>query len=350
MIPKVHAYLRVSSESQRPSLACTESQARDLAAKLCADGTLTMGEFIGEAESAVLTRWNARPGFTRLMRLMRPGDHLIIEAEDRLERDDVEMLVCLQWLKRRKIILHCLMSNNGAAIDLNDDDVQIMSHVKAIVAAAYTKGLKIRIREAHRYRKENGFAYGKTTPWGMKMITLPPAPGQKKSYKAYAWDDKQCAILREIVRLYDREGWSFVRIGVMLRNRGDTTQFGGQWATRFYDNKMGCKRWQGNNVTKAYKHVTAMRANGMDLGGMPFIPSTVTLPPPVKPPRPPALPKPPPKPCVWKGKPWMHRLLAKWAATKNGTSSSAACPSANSNGSSPERSEQPCLCPSPHES
>lgn len=339
-LPRAFAYLRVSTESQRPSLACTESQARDLAAKLCADGTCIMGEFIGEAESAVDIRWNERPGFVRLMHLMRPGDRLIIEAKDRLERDDVAMLVCLRWLEKRGIILHCLMSNNGAAINLSDDNTQLISHVEAIVAMIVAKNLKQRIKEAQRYRKEHGFAYGKTTPWGMKMITLPLAPGQKKSYKSYVWDEKRCFILHEIMRLHDKDGWSFVQIGVMLRNRGDTTQFGGQWATRFYDNKMGCKRWQANNVTKAYTHVMAMRANGMDIGGVPFTPATATSSP--------SLPeKPPPKPRVWQGKPWMFRLLEKWKAKRNGESSSLeACLSAKQDPSSLGKPEPLCPCPS----
>jgi hypothetical protein len=209
------------------------------------------------------------------MRLMLPGDKLIIEAKDRLERDDVEMLVCLRWIERRKITLYCLMSGNRP-IDLSDDREQIMNHWDAIVASQHGKLQKARIREALRYRKEAGYCYGKTTPLGMKKVKLPLSPGQKSTlgYKSYAWDEKQCAILREIVRLRDVECWQFNQIGALLRERGDRNQFGGQWAKVFYDCQRKCKRLHTGGVKKAYEYVKALRATGVDVGGGPFIPST----------------------------------------------------------------------------
>jgi DNA invertase Pin-like site-specific DNA recombinase len=326
--PTVFSYLRVSTENQRDSLNCTEQQARALAAKLVADGSCVMGEIVQEAESAVEVRWNERPGFVKLMRLMEPGDRLIIEAKDRLERDDVEMLVCLRWLERRKITLHCLMSG-GRAIDLGDECEQIKSHFDAIVASQYARMLKARTREALRFRRENGFCAGWDTPPGKKKVKLELYPGQKtNSYKTFVWDEQQCAILREIVQLRDVEGWTFEQIGALLRERGDRNQFGGQWTKRYYDPKRRCHRLHTGKLRQAYDYVKALRATGVDAGGGPFIPSTVAFLAPAKPPSEPKPPRPPPKPRgPWRGKPWMHALLAKWAAKKNGASSSVACPS-----------------------
>lgn len=269
--PRVHCYLRVSDKKQMASFDRVLADARTLADRLIAGGC-KMGEVVTEAESAVEVRWNRRPGFVQMMGFLMPGDHLIIEAKDRLERDDVEMLVCLRWLQKRGILLHCLL-NGGNAIDLEDEREQLMSHLDAIAASQYAKVFKRRVADARRFRKEAGFAYTKSVPWGHKRVTLPVCHGQGKPYKKWIWCDKQCELLREIVRLHDNEGLNFTAIGRLLHERGERTQNGGKWI-----------RWPkkrpnvvvADAVKQAYEYVMELRNQGLDIGGIPFTPATAS--------------------------------------------------------------------------
>lgn len=265
---KIYSYSRVSTEQQKNSHDRIADQMRELVAKLLAAGC-ELGEHVQEEESAVSTRWNERPGFTRLMRLMDPGDHLIIEAKDRLERDEwgIEMLVCLRWMERRKIILHCLM-NGGNAIDLSDDREQMLAHLESIQASQYAKHLKSRVKEGVFYRKVNGLCYHRKQPLGKRQIELPKAPGQKKAYKAWVWDEKQCSLLREIVRMREKEGMTFEQIGRTLRDRGERTQNGEQWTTPYYSNQTKSTRWSIHTVRIAYRDIKRLQEHGIDIGGV----------------------------------------------------------------------------------
>lgn len=246
--PKVWAYIRVSTDEQEQSLDRVLWQAKELAARLCADGQYEMGQIAQEIDSALEVRFNERPAFKKLMLLMEPGDKLIIENKDRLDRDDTYMLVALDWLRRRQITLH-ILQRGGESVDLNDMRERFMSHLEAIASADESWRRIKRIKEGFEHRRRNGLAYTRNKPYGMKVVNLLPAPGSKKAYRTWVLDDQQVAIMREIAAFHDEHHWSFARIGRFLRESGRRTQNGKHWA---HPSRKKPGRWFATPTRDAY--------------------------------------------------------------------------------------------------
>ena len=325
MSAKIYGYLRVSQPSQTQSFDRVREQMEKRITALQAGG-VKLGFIIQEQESAVNCRYQDRPGFAQIMKVINPGDHLLVEAKDRLDRDPVAMLNCLQWLERRQVILHCL-GVSDQALDLSSYETKMMNHLDAMSSAHYIHWLKQRTKEALQYRKQNGFTYGPNR-WGRKSVTLPTKNKWGKPYKACVWDEKQCEIIRRIKRLHD-EGMSLLSIGKLLDSEGLRTQRGYRWAKKLPRKKI----WNALPVVGVYHWYCTLLASGKDLGDVdvptpiPISPSSDVVGQPAcaaplsplakkvfvpQPPRP-RKPPPPPKPKKeWKGKPWMKQLVKRW--------------------------------------
>jgi DNA invertase Pin-like site-specific DNA recombinase len=237
---------------------------------LIADGC-GYGDIQQEVESAVLTRWRDLPKLSDLRKRIHQGDHLIIEARDRIARDPrgVDMLEFLNWAERHKIILH-IMEDGPQPIDLRAAESWILEFVKAFSAGREAQKIKERTRAALQYRKQLGLCYNRSTPFGKRKTILPLLPGQEKPYKGWEWDEQQCNILREIVDLRDNGHWTFPSIAQMLDARGERGPAGGRWGTLRGDGRYAC-----TSVRLAYQAVKRWREQGIEIGGGAVMPATV---------------------------------------------------------------------------
>ncbi len=315
--PRIYVYLRVSTDQQKQSHDRTRAHAVERITELKLHGA-ALGFIIEEEESAVDCRYTDRPGFATIAQAINPGDHLIVEAKDRLDRDPIAMLNCLQWLERRKVILHCL-GVSDRPLDLGDYQTQMMNFVDAMASFHYVHWLRQRTKDGLAYHKTNGFAHNKSLPPGRKKVTLPTksAYGRRDPYRGLVWDEKQCEIIRDIKRMHEEQGMNFVAIGRLLRDRGLRTQSGGHWAhKRRKKLPNGAEWWDATSVRNVYSWYCELLASGKELGDVPLLQPAV---PHVWPVRPEPLLK-EPKPRKWK--PWQRALLDKWA-TETTTASTA---------------------------
>lgn len=255
---KVHGYLRVSTEKQKKSFDRVLHDMKALTDALVAEGC-ERGEIVAEIQSAVCTRWHERPRFHYLLQVMRPGDKLIIEAPDRLDRDEwgIEMLACCRELKKRKVTLY-LLSEGNRPINFDDPNEIVILQVKAIVASQEPKKTSQRTREALQQRKRDGYCYAKV-PFG-KCKTVLPITGKYKPYKGLAWDKRQCDLMREIVYLRDHCGWTFGAIAKRLDERNERGPAGGRWRTRRSNGQ-----WIYTGLIKAYHLAKRFQEEGNEM-------------------------------------------------------------------------------------
>ena len=230
---RIYCYLRVSSERQKKSFDRVLANMKSVIRSLEIIGCL-MGEIFSEVESAIDVQWDKRPQFQELMKVLNPGDHLIVEAKDRLDRDDVQMLVCLRWLERRGVILHCLNRNNGEGIELGDEREQMCNHFDAIASWHWARLNRRRVIEANAYRRKMGYAVGGVVHWAKRRITLPQCAHNGRPYRKDVWIEERCMILREIVRLHDKVRMPWRKLIIWMdenvpRKCGKSWESGKRW-------------------------------------------------------------------------------------------------------------------------
>jgi putative DNA-invertase from lambdoid prophage Rac len=96
---RTFAYARVSTTEQE-----TMNQVREIeAAGFKVEAHRIISETISGSVSAM-----QRPGFTRLLDKMEPGDVLIVTKLDRLGRDAIDVTSTVNLLEERGIRVHCL--------------------------------------------------------------------------------------------------------------------------------------------------------------------------------------------------------------------------------------------------
>jgi len=262
--PRSFAYLRVSTGSQEASLDSQLALANTVALDLETTG-VRMGKVFSEVESASEVVYSKRPAFVALMGELRKGDHLIVYAQDRLDRDPIEALNCLKFLAGLNITLHTTRDGQAGPVLATLQDI-MMRMFGALHAAMESDLISKRVTAAHAYRKANGLAYNHC-PFGHKTIKVPKQPGQQGNYKKWVWDIHQCEILREIKRRRD-EGETWKSIGQDLDRRGLRSPNGTRWWKPAKKNRGG----SFGSLWRAHQWHLKLLASGRDLGDIPVIP------------------------------------------------------------------------------
>ena len=214
------------------------------------------------ATSATEVRWNERPEFSKLMRELEPGDHLILWRMDRLERRPVGMVKALEWLVNRGVSIH-ILEHGGMQLDLDKPLGRLLVMILAGFAGFFADQLSEAVKAAIAWRKEHGLAYGHSPSPG-KIRRWHQVPGRSTPMIEDLWDQKQCDLIREIKRRFDR-GESVVAIAKDFGERGEKRWNGKPWYARYGQKK----RLNLDPLYRAYWFLTALLASGKDLMDLP---------------------------------------------------------------------------------
>jgi DNA invertase Pin-like site-specific DNA recombinase len=261
----IWAYLRVSTGPQENSLATQLDLAKKCAEALKAQGGVTAEDWcFSEISSASDNRYNERPAFSALMRKVRKHDHIVIYAQDRLDRDPLEALNCLRWMSKLDVTLHLTKDGTGGQVmhTLTDTLLRMLWSMNGAMSVSMSSE---RLKSAMAFRKANGLCWNKA-PWGRKVKKL-RQQGKNYPYKIYVWDEHQMALIRELKQRHDA-GEQFLSIAKDFHARGERTQNGGKW---LYNPPSKSRKGSCKCVAACYKWYKELLASGKDMGDDPVI-------------------------------------------------------------------------------
>ena len=162
-----HAYIRVSHTSQAESGLSEESQRRETLSyweqKLKPQG-VEFGEFFEDpAQSAYKRNFVERPQARQLMRVLKPGDHLVISKSDRAFRNVRDCLNTEAALSQMGITLHLLNINFDASTAIGKALRQMMAVVDELSSGQTSdrnRAVAAVLKSQGRHRGGPGKPYG----------------------------------------------------------------------------------------------------------------------------------------------------------------------------------------------
>ena len=253
--PKIYGYARASSgkvlgkgtqkySKQEVSPHRQAEEIREVAKQIEADegdGAVWV-ECFKEWESAVKLSFKERPVFKELMRLLEPGDHLVVWRFDRLGRNMFAAGECLGWLADRGIILHTTQELKGLPLRFDTVMGRAISTVFMLAADINAMQLREAIKSAIAYCKRYGLAHG-TLRVGMRRV---PVKLHGKTYKMDIFDEDDMMVMAEVTRRM-KAGESMASIAEDLSRRGIRDHTGKEWQPKKKKRKLdGTKyKWGG---------------------------------------------------------------------------------------------------------
>lgn len=267
-MPNIYGYARASDHRRQVlSPERQESQITERAKQIEEETGAKFARVRTDRASGSKVRYDKRLEFRKLMRELQPGDHLVIWRLDRLDRGNVGMLECLEWLVKREVNIHVL-EHGKMRLDLDTATGKLMVSMMAGFAAFEADRLGESTRAGIRYCKENGLACCGAPGFGRKFLQTPYQPkGRKKPRKMVVWCEKECRQIRE---LYERSqtGRETIRAIAMDFYARDERRAGWKpWVWKAKKKKFGRKDYL--NTRDIYRAITwykKLRAVGLDLG------------------------------------------------------------------------------------
>jgi len=241
-MPYIYGYCRASdARVQILSPERQEAQITERAKLIERDEGATFAKIRTDRASATRIRWDKRLEFRKLMRELEKDDHLIIWRLDRLDRTNLGMLECLQWLVKRGVNIHVL-EHGEMKIDMNTAVGELMVSFMAGLAQFEASRLSESVKAAFRYCKANGLSTGGPPGFGRKLVSLPGRKGERHHRKVVLWDEKECRQIREI---YERSltGRETIRqIALDFFRRGEKTATDKPWVHIGKRGQINCSR------------------------------------------------------------------------------------------------------------
>jgi len=270
-IPNVYCYARVSTKWQS-----TANQAYDLNI----DGQRIAAECGGvykgceeEPESAWYKRYYERPKLGALIKAVEPGDHLVVEYLDRLDRDMFKLPEVLQLLYDRAVVVHATQERTlgGGQVRLDTEEGRMHVWFAAFMAERLRRYTSDRTRHAVQTRIAQGYHAGTHAPIGRRCVRFPTGRTMRNGRATYryllVWDKREVEYCLEIHRRRNAgERWKdiyddFVRRKV-LRTNG-----------RPFSPARPCNGVANYAVFyRAYNTVESLRLQGIDIRTLPLLP------------------------------------------------------------------------------
>ncbi len=195
--------------------------------EIAAEHDITWAKCWMEWASAVKMKYNERPVFKELMKVIQPRDHLVIWRVDRLGGEFFGAMACLEWIQNRRIVIHSLEEFGAVPIDLNTALGRVMVALLAGAKDLSNEHSRKAITQALAWHKRRGLAYS-PLPIGKRRIEV--ARGSKV-YKVDVYDKDDLEVIREIAaRRVGFEPWA--TIGRDLERRHLTLNDGRPWVPR----------------------------------------------------------------------------------------------------------------------
>ena len=108
-----------------------------------------------------------RPAGKELFCQLRPGDHLIVAKLDRLSRSFLDFVTILDSIEKRGVTLH-ILDMPFKVFEPHDEVTKMLIYMLGMFAQYERRLISIRTKEALRWRKSQGKAWGRWPEWGFK--------------------------------------------------------------------------------------------------------------------------------------------------------------------------------------
>lgn len=199
--PIAYGYGRISHKDQEDGNSVDAQADRVQAwynAQLALDG-IEWGGFYREPGSVSASKndFCDRPTGKVLTRLLRPGDHLIVDKVDRLWRSLHDFSALLSWFKSRDINVH-FANMAGASVSLNTPMGDFLLGIFVLVAQLEAHTISERTKRALEHGRKQGFWKSSWTPLGCMCLG-------KKPMRTLEWDWETRADMSKIVELRETE-------------------------------------------------------------------------------------------------------------------------------------------------
>lgn len=155
--------------------------------------------------SAFKVPFEARPAGKRLLAIMKPGDHLILDKVDRIWRSSSDFVHLMENLENKQITVH-IVNLLGQAFKNNSAMGEFMLKLFVLFAELDSTIKSERTREAIHQLRVQGRRTGKAVPPGCKFEYS--MRGDRKITKV-VWDPPQLALLDKMVAIIDSHGHSW---------------------------------------------------------------------------------------------------------------------------------------------
>lgn len=217
------AYARVSDNKQVDTGNSLPEQILRMEAyyrvKLAEKGVVWGGtEYDGFGVSASKKAFCDRPAGKRIMGKLQPGDHVIVDALDRIWRDPRDFENLLHWFKSHDITLHIVQMDIVAGpIDTAGPIGELTLRIFVAVARAESQRNSERHIRHYEAARKQGFAATRYAPAGTRKVWK---IYQGKKRKFLEWDPHTRGIMAEIVEMHDVQKMTYDAIGWELESRG----------------------------------------------------------------------------------------------------------------------------------
>jgi len=212
MTPRAYGYGRISHQQQEEgdSLSGQASRVEKFYNfKLAEQGVQWAGFFSEPGSTSAYTNgFMDRHVGKGLIRVLRRGDHLIIDKVDRLWRDTGDCSTVLAFFKREGIELH-FVDFGGSSCSMGTPFGDFMLTVMAAVAQLESAQMGYRIRATFAHKRRLGYYVGAARPLGTIKYG-------KKGKRRLKYHPDERSVMQEIVRCINEKGWGLERTSSYL--------------------------------------------------------------------------------------------------------------------------------------
>lgn len=209
-MPYAYGYARVSHKDQvdGESIAGQTKRGRQYWDAYLKDQGIEWGVMVEEPEnvSASKVSFKSRKGGARLMKLLRPGDHVIFDKIDRVWRSVRDFVELQQWFIANDVTFH-ITNLMGCSLKSGTPMGNFMLNLLVSVAELESAQISDRIKSALHHQRQEGLHRYQQDPNIPGLVFVEAVP-QKLSrlgspLKMFAWDYATRAINKRIVELRD---------------------------------------------------------------------------------------------------------------------------------------------------
>lgn len=213
----IYGYIRVSTDQQATTGHSLDAQraaieaycaARSWEPTIYVESGVSAGKALRDRPEGSKLVGNTRKGIAGAL---KPGDHVIATKLDRLFRNVLDCMTCVEDWRRRDITMHLL----DLQIDTSSIGGKLMLQILSAVAEMERGMISERTKAVSQHLRNSGRVYGHT-PYGYA----------REGDRLVPIDEEQHVIRR--MRVWRDHGWSLQRISDTINEEGITTK-GGKW-------------------------------------------------------------------------------------------------------------------------
>lgn len=243
---KAAAYARVSTKKQSETSIETQFE---IVKNFARENSI---EIIDEFHDKITASGTEkRPGFSTMVERALDGAYnfILVDKQDRFERDSVEEQVIIRQLEEKKV--YVLYAREY--VDPRTPAGRLQRWIKSGVNQFYIENLREEIETKTTKVAKRGYFLGGVPPFGFKLKEVRD-PEATKNRKVYVIDDSEASLVREIFRQF-ANGKGYGEIVAWLNREGHLTRRGGSWSRATLVDMLRNEKYSGTfTFRKGSKH------------------------------------------------------------------------------------------------